>query len=116
MKEAVILSTAQTPIAKVFRGAFNDLKSPSMAGVAIRAAVERAGIEPAHIDDLVMGTAMPSGTAGWNLGRMAALAVGLPHSVSGQTIDRQCASGLMAIATAAKQIVCDGMEIVIGAG
>lgn len=116
MKEAVILSTARTPIAKAFRGAFNNLKSPSMAGVAIRAAVERSGVEPAEIDDLVMGTAMPSGTAGWNLGRMAALAAGLPFSVSGQTIDRQCASGLMAIATAAKQITCDGMQVVIGAG
>ncbi|PMY73358.1 MULTISPECIES: acetyl-CoA C-acyltransferase [unclassified Pseudomonas] len=116
MKEAVILSTARTPIAKAFRGAFNNLKSPSMAGVAIRAAVERSGVEPAEIDDLVMGTAMPSGTAGWNLGRMAALAAGLPYSVSGQTIDRQCASGLMAIATAAKQIAYDGMQVVIGAG
>lgn len=116
MKEAVILSTARTPIAKAFRGAFNNLKSPSMAGVAIRAAVERSGVEPAEIDDLVMGTAMPSGTAGWNLGRMAALASGLPYSVSGQTIDRQCASGLMAIATAAKQIAYDGMQVVIGAG
>ncbi|MBC9251188.1 acetyl-CoA acetyltransferase [Pseudomonas alcaligenes] len=116
MKEAVILSTARTPIGKAFRGAFNNLKSPSMASFAIRAAVERAGIEATEIEDLVMGTAMPSGTAGWNLGRMAALASGLPLSVSGQTIDRQCASGLMAIATAAKQIMVDGMQVTIGAG
>lgn len=116
MKEAVILSTARTPIAKAFRGAFNDLKSPSMASYAIRAAVERAGIEAAEIEDLVMGTGMPGGTAGWNLGRMAALAAGLPLSVSGQTLDRQCASGLMAIATAAKQIMGDGMQVTIGAG
>ncbi|MDH4580728.1 acetyl-CoA C-acyltransferase [Pseudomonas sp. BN415] len=116
MKEAVILSTARTPIAKAFRGAFNNLKSPTMASYAIRAAVERAGIEAAEIEDLVMGTAMPGGTAGWNLGRMAALASGLPLSVSGQTLDRQCASGLMAIATAAKQIMVDGMLVTIGAG
>ena len=116
MKEAVILSTARTPIGKAFRGAFNNLKSPSMASFAIRAAVERAGIEAAEIEDLVMGTAMPGGTAGWNLGRMAALASGLPLSVSGQTLDRQCASGLMAIATAAKQIMVDGMAVTLGAG
>ncbi|MBH3429965.1 acetyl-CoA C-acyltransferase [Pseudomonas alkylphenolica] len=116
MKEAVILSTARTPIGKAFRGAFNALKSPSMASHAIRAAVIRAGIETDEVDDLVMGTAMPAGTAGWNLGRMAALASGLPYSVSGQTLDRQCASGLMAIATAAKQIMVDGMQVTIGAG
>lgn len=116
MSEAVILSTARTPIAKAFRGAFNTLKSPSMASFAIAAAVERAGIEPGEIEDLVMGSALPSGTAGWNLGRMSALAARLPFSVSGQTIDRQCASGLMAIATAAKQIMHDGMRVAIGAG
>lgn len=116
MKEAVILSTARTPIGKAFRGAFNNLKSPSMASFAIRAAVERAGIEGAEIEDLVMGTALAGGTAGWNLGRMAALASGLPVTVSGQTLDRQCASGLMAIATAAKQITVDGMAVTIGAG
>ncbi|MCY1506312.1 3-ketoacyl-CoA thiolase [compost metagenome] len=116
MKEAVILSTARTPIAKAFRGAFNDTTSPTMASFAIRAAVERAGIEAAEIEDLVMGTGMPAGTAGWNLGRMSVLAAGLPLSVSGQTLDRQCASGLMAIATAAKQIMVDGMAVTIGAG
>ncbi|EQM68494.1 acetyl-CoA C-acyltransferase [Pseudomonas solani] len=116
MTEAVILATARTPIAKAFRGAFNVTRSPSMAAFAIRAAVERAGIEAGEIEDLVMGTAMPAGTAGWNLGRMSALAAGLPVSVSGQTIDRQCASGLMAIATAAKQITGDGMQVTLGAG
>jgi acetyl-CoA C-acetyltransferase len=116
MREAVILSTARTPIAKAFRGAFNNLEAPSMASFAIRAAVQRAGIQPDEIEDLVMGTAMPAGTAGWNIGRMAALAAGLPASVSGQTIDRQCASGLMAIATAAKQIMVDGMQVTLGAG
>ncbi|NUT74885.1 acetyl-CoA C-acyltransferase [Pseudomonas sp. C1C7] len=116
MQDAVIVSTARTPIAKAFRGAFNDLKSPSMSAVAIRTAVERAGIEPGQIDDLVMGTAMQSGTAATNLARLSALAAGLPLSVSGQTIDRQCASGLMAISIAAKQIMVDGMQVTVGAG
>lgn len=116
MKEAVILSTARTPIGKAFRGAFNNTTSPTLASFAIRAAVERAHIEAAEIDDLVMGTGMPAGTAGWNLGRMSVLAAGLPLSVSGQTLDRQCASGLMAIATAAKQIMVDGMQVTLGAG
>lgn len=116
MKDAVIVSTARTPIAKAFRGAFNDLKSPSMAAVALRAAVERAGIEPGEIEDVVMGTAMQGGTAAINLARLSTLAAGLPLSVSGQTIDRQCASGLMAISIAAKQIMVDGMGIAIGAG
>ncbi|MCY1333781.1 3-ketoacyl-CoA thiolase [compost metagenome] len=116
MKEAVILSTARTPIGKAFRGAFNHTRSPSLAAHAIQAAVARAGIDSGEIEDLVMGTALPSGTAGWNLGRMSALAAGLPVSVSGQTLDRQCASGLMAIATAAKQIMVDGMQVTLGAG
>ncbi len=116
MKEAVILSTARTPITKAFRGAFNNTKSPSMTAHAIQAAISRAGIEHAEIEDLVMGTAMQGGTAGLNLGRLSAFASGLPLSVSGQTIDRQCASGLMAISTAAKQIMVDGMQVVIGAG
>lgn len=116
MKDAVILSTARTPIGKAFRGVLNNLRSPSLAAHAIQAAVARAGIAADEIEDLVMGTAMPSGTAGWNLGRMSALAAGLPVSVSGQTLDRQCASGLMAIATAAKQIIVDGMHVTVGAG
>jgi len=116
MKDAVIVSTARTPIAKAMRGAFNDLKTPSMTAIAIRAAVERAGIEPGQIEDLVLGTAMQSGTAAINPARLSALAAGLPISVSGQTIDRQCASGLMAIAIAAKQIIVDGMLVTVGAG
>ena len=116
MQDAVIVSTARTPIAKAFRGAFNDLKSPSMSAIAIRAAVERAGIEAAEIEDVVMGTAMQGGTAAINLARLSLLAAGLPQSVSGQTIDRQCASGLMAISIAAKQIMVDGMQVTVGAG
>lgn len=116
MQDAVIVSTARTPIAKAFRGAFNDLKAPSMSAIAIQAAVQRAGIEPAEIEDVVMGTAMQGGTASTNLARLSLLAAGLPLSVSGQTIDRQCASGLMAISIAAKQIMVDGMAVTVGAG
>jgi acetyl-CoA C-acetyltransferase len=116
MKEAVIVSTARTPIGKAYRGAFNDTKSPSLAGHAIREAVARAGIDPGEVDDVIVGTAMSCGTAGLNIGRMAALAAGLPESVAGQTIDRQCSSGMMAIAMAAKQIIVDGMSVAVGAG
>ena len=116
MREAVIVSTARTPIGKAFKGLFNNTKSPTMASFAIKAAVERAKVDPAEIEDLIMGTAMPAGTAGMNIGRLSALASGLPQEVSGMTMDRQCASGLMAIATAAKQIMFDGQDIAIGAG
>ena len=88
MKEAVIVSTARTPIGKAYRGAFNDTKSPSMAGHAIRESVKRAGIDPGEIDDVIVGSAMTCGTAGLNIGRMAALAAGLPDSVAGQTVGR----------------------------
>jgi len=116
MREAVIVSTARTPIAKAFRGAFNITKSPELSAFAVKAAVERAGVDPAQIDDLVMGTSLQAGTAGMNLGRMTALASGLPIGVSGQTIDRQCSSGLMSVATAAKQIIVDKMDITVAAG
>jgi acetyl-CoA C-acetyltransferase len=116
MTDAVIVSTARTPIGRAFRGAFNATRSPTLAGHAIRHAVMRAGIDPARVDDVVLGTALPAGTAGMNIGRLAALAAGLPDTVAGQTIDRQCASGLMAIAIAAKQIVVDGMEVCVGGG
>ena len=116
MTQAVIVSTARTPIGKAYRGLFNNTESPTMAGHAIRAAVERAGIEGAEVDDVIMGCAMPQGTQSLNVGRMAALAGGLPVTVSGMTMDRQCSSGLMAIATAAKQVLHDGMRIVVGGG
>jgi acetyl-CoA C-acetyltransferase len=116
MKEAVIVSTARTPIGKAYRGLFNNTEAPTMGGIAIRGAVERAGVDPAEVDDVIMGCAMPQGTCSLNPGRLAALAAGLPVSVSGMTIDRQCSSGLMSIATAAKQIMHDGMQIVVGAG
>ncbi|MCE8538004.1 acetyl-CoA C-acyltransferase [Ruegeria pomeroyi] len=116
MKDAVIVSTARTGIGRAFKGALNATKSPTMMGHAIAHAVERAGIDPAEIDDAVIGTVLASGTAGMNLARNAVFAAGLPVSVSAQTIDRQCASGLMAVATAAKQIMVDGMQIAIAGG
>ncbi|MBC8982394.1 acetyl-CoA C-acyltransferase [Pseudomonas lurida] len=116
MREALIVSTARTPIAKAGRGALNNIKSPLLMGHALRHAVERAGVELDRIDDVIVGTVLAAGTAGSNLARNAVFTAGLPHSVSGQTIDRQCSSGLMAIATAAKQIIVDGMDVVIGGG
>jgi len=116
MREAVIVSTARTGIGRAFRGALNNIKSPTLMGHAIRHAVQRAGLNPEEVEDVVIGTAMAGGTAGMNIGRLAALAAGLPLSVPGQTMDRQCASGLMAIATAAKQIIVDGMDVTVGGG
>ena len=116
MREAVIVSTARTPIGKAYRGAFNDTKAPTMGGHVIREAVKRAGIEPEAVDDVIIGAAMQSGSTGWNLGRMCVFAAGLPNSVPGMSIDRQCSSGLMSVATAAKQIQHDGMDIVVGGG
>ena len=116
MNDAVIVSTARTPIGRAFRGALNNVKSPTLAAHAIRHAVERAGVEPGEIDDVVLGTVLAAGTAGMNVARHAALAAGLPATVAAQTIDRQCSSGLMAVAVAAKQIVVDGMRIVLGGG
>lgn len=116
MKEAVIVSTARTPIGKAYRGALNDIKSPTLMGHAIRHAVERSKIEGAEVDDVVIGTVLTAGTAGMNIARHAGLVAGLPVTVAAQTIERQCASGLMAIATAAKQIIVDGMQIVVAGG
>ncbi len=116
MKEAVIVSTARTPIGKAYRGAFNNLEAPSLAGAPIAAAVERAGVDPAEVDDVIMGCAMGQGTQFLNVARLAALRSGLPTSVSGMTIDRQCSSGMMAIATAAKQIIVDDMKIIVAGG
>lgn len=115
-KEAVIVSTARTPIGRAYRGALNNIKSPTMMGHAIRHAVERSGVEPGEIEDVVIGAVLTAGTAGTNVARTATLAAGLPVSVSAQTMDRQCSSGLMAIATAAKQIMVDGMPICVAGG
>ena len=116
MREAVIVSAARTPIGKAYRGAFNNLEAPSLGAVAIRAAVERAGVEPGEIDDVIMGCAMAQGTQFLNIGRLAALTAGLPTSVPGMTIDRQCSSGMMSIATAAKQVMFDGMDTIVAGG
>ncbi len=116
MREAVIVSTARTPIGKAYRGAFNATPSPTLGGHAIQHAVSRAGLEGPEIDDVVMGSALQQGVQGNNIARTALLRAGLPVSVSGQSMDRQCSSGVMAIATAAKQIIVDGMQIAVGAG
>lgn len=116
MKEAVIVSTARTGIGRAYKGALNHTKSPSMLAHAISHAVQRAGVDGAEIEDAVIGCVLTGGTAGMNLARNAVLAAGLPATVPGQTMDRQCASGLMAIATAAKQVMVDGMDIVIAGG
>ncbi|HCL73725.1 MAG TPA: acetyl-CoA C-acyltransferase, partial [Gammaproteobacteria bacterium] len=115
-KQAVIVATARTPIGRAYRGAFNDTDAPTLGGHVIAEAVRRAGIEPGEVDDVVMGCAMQQGTSGYNIGRTAGVAAGLPSSVSGMSMDRQCASGMMAICTAAKQVVSDNMPVVIGAG
>ena len=116
MKEAVIVSTARTGIGRAYKGSLNHTKSPTMLGHVIAQAVQRAGVEGAEVEDVVIGTVLTSGTAGMNLARNAALAAGLPVTAPGQTMDRQCASGLMAIATAAKQVMVDGMQIVVAGG
>jgi acetyl-CoA C-acetyltransferase len=115
-REAVIVSTARTPIGKAYRGAFNNTSPQELAAHAITAAVDRAGVDPAEIEDVILGCALPEGAAGFNIARQAALRASLPVTVPGMTIDRQCSSGLMAIATAAKQIIADGMSIAVGGG
>jgi acetyl-CoA C-acetyltransferase len=116
MRQAAIVSTARTGIARSYKGALNQTKSPALLAHVIRHAVQRAGIEGGEVEDAVFGTVLAAGTAGLNLARNAVLAAGLPPTVAGQTIDRQCASGLMGIATAAKQIVLDGMDVVLAGG
>lgn len=115
-KEAVIVSTARTPIGRAYRGAFNDTDAPTLGSHVIAEAVRRAGLDPAEVDDVVMGCAMQQGSSSYNIGRTAGVAAGLPSSVSGMSMDRQCASGMMAICTAAKQVVQDNMPIVVGGG
>ncbi len=116
MREAVIVSTARTPIGKAYRGAFNDTTTPTMAAPVIQEAISRAKVEAGEIDDLIMGAALQEGTQGYNVARQCGIAAGLPVTVSGQTIDRQCSSGLMSISMAAKQIVADGMQTVVAGG
>ena len=116
MREAVIVSTARTPIGKAYRGAFNNTSGQALAGHAIKHAVARAGIDGAEVEDCVMGNALTQGSTGGNFGRQAAMAAGLPVSVAGMTLDRQCSSGMFAIATAANMVVNDGVQIAVGGG
>ncbi len=116
MKDAVIVSTARTPIAKAYRGGFNNLGGATLGAASVAEAVKRAGIDPAEVDDVIMGSALQQGATGSNVARQIALRAGLPVTVAGMTVDRQCSSGLMAVATAAKQIICDGMSTVVGGG
>ncbi|MCT2184091.1 acetyl-CoA C-acyltransferase [Brevibacterium casei] len=116
MVDAVIVSTARTPIGRAYRGAFNDTQAQELAGHAIAHAVERAGVEGAEVDDVIIGSALQQGSQSTNIGRQAGLRAGLPVTVAGMSVDRQCASGLMAIATAAKQIIVDGQKIAVGGG
>jgi acetyl-CoA C-acetyltransferase len=116
MREAVIVSTARTPIGKAYRGGFNNLGGASLGAASVAEAVKRAGIDPARVEDVIMGAALQQGATGSNIARQIALRAGLPVTVSGMSIDRQCSSGLMAVATAAKQVVDDGMTCVVGGG
>jgi len=115
VRDALIVSTARTPIGKAYKGAFNATPSPTLAGHAIKAAVERAGIDPAEIEDVIIGAALQQGVQA-TIGRTAALRAGLPTTVAGMSLDRQCASGLMAIATAAKQVIVDRMDVCVAGG
>ncbi|MEW5683504.1 MAG: acetyl-CoA C-acyltransferase [Pseudomonadota bacterium] len=116
MREAVIVAAKRTPIGRAYRGAFNNTYGATLGAESIRAAVAQAGIDPGEIDDVVMGAAMEQGTTGNNIARQAALRAGLPNTVSGMTLDRQCSSGLMGIATAAKYIINDGATVAVGGG
>lgn len=116
MRDAVIVSTARTPIGKAYRGAFNATLGPSLGALSVAEAVRRAGIDGAEVDDLIWGAALQQGTQAGNLGRQVGLRAGLPVTVSGMTVDRQCSSGLMTIATAAKQVIVDNMDIVVAGG
>lgn len=116
MREAVIVATARTGLAKSFRGGFNDTEAPAMGGHVVRAAVQRAALDPSEIDDCIFGAAAQQGTQSYNLGRLCALAGGLPDTVAGMSIERQCSSGLMSIATAAKSIMCNEYDIAVAGG
>src|SRR6202047_1857793 len=116
MPEAVIVSTARAPIGKALRGAFNDTEAPVLSGHAVREAVRRAKVDGAEVEDLILGCATQQGTQGYNIARLSVVTGGLPESVAGMSLDRKCASGLMASATAAKQVVEDGMTAVVAGG
>ncbi|MCA3829650.1 MAG: acetyl-CoA C-acyltransferase, partial [Burkholderia sp.] len=116
MEDAVIVSVARTPIGKAFRGMFNDTEAPALGGHVVRTALERAGVAPADVDDVLIGCAAQQGTQGYNIGRLSAAAAGLPASVPGMAIDRMCSSGLMSIASAARSIGAGDARIVVAGG
>lgn len=116
MREAVIVSTARTPIGKAYRGAFNNLEGPSLASHAVRAAVARAGLEGPEIEEVVFGSALTQGSTGVNVARHIALASGLPNSLAAQTVDRQCASGLNALAIAGHMVAAEGVDVALAGG
>jgi len=116
MPEAAIVSAARTPIGKAFRGAFNQTHGATMAGHVIKHAIERAGVEPGEVEDVVLGCGLPEGATGHNVGRVAALRAGLPRGVAGTTINRYCASGLQAISTASHRVIVDGAKVMVAGG
>jgi acetyl-CoA C-acetyltransferase len=116
MPEAAIVSAARTPIGKAFRGAFNQTHGATMAGHVIAHAVARAGVDPAEVEDVVLGSGLPEGATGHNIGRVAALRAGLPREVAGTTINRYCASGLQAISTASHRVIVDGARVMVAGG
>ena len=116
MREAVIVSTARTALAKSFRGSFNDTEAPAMGGHCVKAVIEKAGIDPAMVDDCIFGAAAQQGTQSYNLGRLCGLVGGLPETTAGMAIERQCSSGLMSIATAAKSIICNDYDVAVAGG
>lgn len=116
MREAVIVSAARTAIGKAYRGAYNNTGAPTLGSYSIKEAISRAGIDSDEVEDVVMGCAQQQGTQALNIGRLSGMAAGLPDTVPGMTIDRQCSSGLMAIATGAKQIITDNMDVVVAGG
>src|SRR5471032_1512235 len=116
MPEAVIVSAARTPIGRAYRGAFNQTHGATLAGHVVKHAAERAGIDPAEVEDVILGVGLPEGATGHNLGRNAALRAGFPLRVPGTTINRYCGSGLQAISTAAGRIVSDGAKVIVAGG
>ncbi len=116
MRDAVIVSTARTGMGKAYKGAFNSTPGATLGAYSLKPAMEKAGIDPGEVDDVLWGAALQQGAQAGNLGRQVALRAGCPIGVSGMTIDRQCSSGLMTIATAAKQVIVDNMDIVAAGG
>ena len=116
MSRAAIVATARTPVGRAYRGAFNNTSGTELAAHAIAGALSVVDLDPGLVEDVVMGCALQQGTTGFNVARQASLRAGLPASVPGATIDRQCSSGLMAVAVAAKQVLVDGLQVVVGGG